>query len=119
MEKEKLIHWRNVHSPLLYDLARHIDGAAKYWDVSVKELGESSSKIERVESYLESVGIEKSAYLLVKIVGEEGMEDWERHLKDGKWNLSLRSEGFGLLFYKPQTERQNLVLGGRLRFFNA
>ena len=79
-----------MHSPLLYDLARHIDGAAKYWDVSVKELGESSSKIERVESYLESVGIEKSAYLLVKIVGEEGMEDWERHLKDGKWNLSLR-----------------------------
>ena len=119
MEKEKLIHWRNVQSPLLYDVARHIDGPYKYWEIRVKELGERVGKMERVEVFLKGFGINEDEYLLVKIEGEDGMEEWKGLLEDGKWNLSLRSEGFGLLFHKPNTERKNLVLGGRLRFFNS
>ena len=119
MEKEKLINWRNVHSPLMYDLARHIDGPPKYWDISIKELGEGSTKLERAKEFLKGLGMGEDQWMLVKIESEDGFEEWKRLLEDGKWNLSLRSEGFGLLFHKPNTERKNLILGGRLRFFNS
>ena len=44
---------------------------------------------------------------------------WEEVLSGGKWNLTLRTEGFGIAFYKDLTESKNLKLGGRLRIFNA
>ena len=85
----------------------------------MKELGEGSSKLERVEVVLKNLQLDEDEYLVIKIEDEAGLEEWKRLLEDGKWNLSLRSEGFGLLFYKPNTKRKNLVLGGRLRFFNS
>ena len=117
MEKEKLIHWRNVHSPLLYDLARHIDGSFKYWVTSVQELGKKSSKINRAKKYLELINLEERDFLILKIDNNHDLKNWEQFLEDEKWNLSLRAHGFGILIHKQNTERKNLILGGMLGVF--
>ena len=31
-----------MHSPLLFDIARHVAGDVKYWDISVKGMGQGS-----------------------------------------------------------------------------
>ncbi len=116
MVKEKLIHWRNVHSPLLYDLARHIDGPPKYWDIKQNDEG---SPLNRALEVLHSKGLAKADYRVIVLENEESLGEWSSELESGEWDLSLRAEGFGLLINKEVTERRNLVLGGRLRFFNS
>ena len=51
MVKEKLIHWRNIQSPLLYDVGRHVEGSRKYWDISVKEVVEDGGALDRVRVF--------------------------------------------------------------------
>ena len=119
MVKEKLIHWRNIQSPLLYDVGRHVEGSRKYWDISVKEVVEDGGALDRVRVFLEAQGIEKSEYELVIFEDQSDLSAWEEVLSGGKWNLTLRTKGFGIAFYKDLTESKNLKLGGRLRIFNA
>ena len=118
MVKEKLIHWRNVHSPLLYDLARHIDGPPNYWDIRAKVMGEGVTKKERAMAVLKVHNLVEGEFVVVDIDENGDLEGWYGELNSGKWDLSLRVEGFGILISRPKTERKNLVLGGRLRFFN-
>ena len=66
MVEEKLIHWRNIQSPLLYDVGRHVEGPRKYWDIIVKEVGEDGGPLDRVRVFLEAKGIDKSEYELVR-----------------------------------------------------
>ena len=119
MVKEKLIHWRNIQSPLLYDVGRHVEGSRKYWDISVKEVVEDGGALDRVRVFLEAKGIEKSEYELVIFEDQSDLSAWEEVLSVGKWNLTLRTKGFGIAFYKDLTESKNLKLGGRLRIFNV
>ena len=116
MVKEKFIHWRNVHSPLLYDLAKHIHGPAKYWDI--KRI-EGSTPLERALGVLRLKGLNSEDFRVVKFEPDDSYEVWDAQLKSGEWDLTLRAEGFGLLIKKEGTERKNLALGGRLRFFNS
>ena len=119
MVEEKLIHWRNIQSPLLYDVGRHVEGPRKYWDIIVKEVGEDGGPLDRVRLFLEAKGIDKSEYELVIFEEQSDLRAWEEVLSGGEWNLTLRTEGFGIAFYKDLTESKNLKLGGRLRIFNA
>ena len=116
MVKEKLVHWRNVHSPLLYDVAKHINGPAKYWDVKGVD---DSTPMARALGVLRSKGLNSEDFRVVEFENDESYEVWDAQLESGKWDLTLRAEGFGLLIKKDGTERKNLVLGGRLRFFNS
>ena len=119
MEKEKLINWRNVHSPLLFDVARHVDGGSKYWDISVKRMGEEATARERAEMVVKEKKLKEGDYLFVDFENEGDFKRWGELIREGKWNVSLRAEGFGLLVHVENTDRKNLVLGGRLRFFNS
>tara|TARA_B100001564_G_C20449979_1_gene582993 strand:- start:376 stop:735 length:360 start_codon:yes stop_codon:yes gene_type:complete len=119
MVKEKLIHWRNIQSPLLYDVGRHVDGPRKYWDIDVKEIDGDGGSLERVRVYLKSKGIQKHEYKLVVFENQIDLIVWEEVLNVGKWNLTLRTKRFGIAFYKDLTESKNLILGGRLRIFNV
>jgi len=114
MIKEKLIHWRNVHSPLLYDLARHIDGPSKYWDIRVKEMGVRSSKLERVMEVLRGYNFNKKDLLVIEFKKNEDFKRWNECLNSEKWVLSLRDKEIGVLVYLPKTEGVNLVLSSRL-----
>lgn len=116
MVKEKLIHWRNVHSPLLYDVAKHINGPAKYWDIRVVD---GSTPLERAVGVLLSKGLNSEDFRVVEFENDDSYEDWDAQIESGKWDLTLRTEGFGLLIKKEGTERKNLALGGRLWFFNS
>ena len=116
MVKEKLIHWRNVHSPLLYDLAKHINGPAKYWDVKGVE---GSMPLERALGVLISKGLNRKYFRVVEFENDDSYKVWNAELESGEWDLTLRSKGFGLLIKKEVTDRKNLALGGRLRFFNS
>ena len=116
MVKEKLIHWRNVHSPLLYDVAKHINGPAKYWDIRVVD---GSTPLERAVGVLLSKGLNSEDFRVVKFETDATYEVWDAQLESGEWDLTLRAEGFGLLMKKEGTERKNLTLRGRLRFFNS
>ena len=68
MVKEKLIHWRNVHSPLLYDLAKHINGPAKYWDVKGVE---GSMPLERALGVLISKGLNRKYFRVVEFENDD------------------------------------------------
>ena len=116
MVKEKLIHWRNVHSPLLYDVAKHINGPAKYWDVKGVD---GSTPLERALGVLRSKGLKSKDFRVIEFENDNVYEVWDTQLKSGEWDLTLRAKGFGLLIKKEGTERKNLALGGRLRFFNS
>jgi len=116
MIKEKLIHWRNVQSPLLYDVAKHINGPAKYWDIKGVD---SSIPLERALGVLRSKGFNSKDFRVVEFENNDSYKVWDAQLESGAWDLTLRAEGFGLLIKKDGTERKNLVLGGRLRFFNS
>ena len=119
MVEEKLIHWRNIQSPLLYDVGRHVKGSRKFWDTSVKEVVEDGEALDRVRVFLESKGIAKSEYEIVIFETKSDLRVWEELLSSEKWNLTLSTGGFGIAFYKDLTESKNLKLGGRLRIFNA
>ena len=114
--KEKLIHWRNIQSPLLYDVGRHVEGLVSI-GISVKDVVEDGGALDRVRVFLEAKGIEKE-YELV-IFEDQSDLSGGRGVKRGKWNLTLRTKGFGIAFYKDLTESKNLKLGGRLRIFNV
>ena len=116
MIKEKLIHWRNVQSPLLYDVSKHINGPAKYWDIKGVD---SSIPLERALGVLRSKGFNSKDFRVVEFENNDSYKVWDAQLESGVWDLTLRAEGFGLLIKKDGTERKNLVLGGRLRFFNS
>ena len=116
MVKEKLIHWRNVHSPLLYDLAKHINGPAKYWDI---KLVDSSTPLERALGVLRAKGLNSKDFRVVEFENDDSYKVWDMQIDSGKWNLTLRAKGFGILIRKEGPKRKNLVLGGRLRFFNS
>ena len=116
MIKEKLIHWRNVQSPLLYDVAKHINGPAKYWDIMGVD---GSTPLERALGVLRSKGFNSKDFRVVEFENNDSYEVWDAQLESGEWDLTLRAEGFGLLIKKEGTERKNLALGGRLRFFNS
>tara|TARA_B100001564_G_C20369532_1_gene547307 strand:- start:274 stop:624 length:351 start_codon:yes stop_codon:yes gene_type:complete len=116
MVKEKLIHWRNIHSPLLYNLAKHINGHSKHWDIKVDD---GSSPLERVKRVLQEKALKCDDYRIVLFDKKDSYEIWNRYLESGKWDLTLRAEGFGLLLKKEGTKRKHLALGGRLSFFNS
>lgn len=118
MEEEKLINWRNVHSPLLFDIARHVEGGVKYWDISVKEMGQEATAKERAMMVVKGKKLKEGDYLFVNLKNEGDFKKWAELIREEKWNFSLRADGFGLLVHMENTERKNLVLGRRLRFFN-
>ena len=119
MEKEKLINWRNVHSPLLFHIARHVQVSSRYWDISVKEMGEEATAKERAMMVVKEKKLKECDYLFVNLKHEVDFKRWGNLIREDKWNFSLRADGFGLLVYMENTERKNPVLGGRLRFFNS
>ena len=116
MIKEKLIHWRNIHSPLLYDLAKHIDGPSKYWDVI---LDKDYSPLERAIGVLQAKGLKSDDYRVVIFEKIDSYKIWNEQLELEEWDLTLRADGFGILINIDGTERKNLILGGMLRFFNS
>ncbi len=81
-------------------------------------MGEGVSKKERSMAVLKSHNLVDSDFLVLDIDENGDLDGWYGELNSGKWNLSLRVEGFGILISRPNTQRKNLVLGGRLRFFN-
>jgi hypothetical protein len=133
MKKEKTISWRRVHSPLLYDAARHLEGPPKYWDIVVKDGG----AIERLKAFW---GIEQTQVSQVleidggygfkelekakSVVGAEGVVilrnlQKEHCVTDDHWNVTLRWGSVLLLFHRPESRGQHVILNKGLRFFNS
>ena len=105
-----------MHSPLLYDVAKHINGPAKYWDIKRVD---SSTPLVRALRVLRSKGLNSEDFRVVEFENDDSYKVWDAQLESGEWDLTLRAEGFGLLIKKEGTARKNLALGGRLRFFNS
>jgi hypothetical protein len=128
MEKEKTIHWRRIHSPLLYNVGRHLEGPRRYHDVSEKGWSEMQrlnafweKEGEQVKQVVEVENTSEEIHAAKQLVGDDGVVIVKAlmAIDDDYWNVTLRWGEYAMLFHRPGSVTQHIRLKKRLRFFNS